>query len=961
MPELIRTFAVRNPVPLSPHELSNAGIPTHPPKYQSAEFRRWLSLCENGTREALEHEFVAYLQGRLAVRGADDLGPAWADVLRAFQAHGTALNLTDAHVILGGKTSASLFGPDEKELFAVRTRVADTVLALAFLRNLGHRANVDYQHMLRTITFVERALAPVLRPVSEGEFRRHFGRPILLPPCFFPFPSCPKKPAGAFPFLSGGGAASNPPQSAPSKGCSVGRDCTCEPNKECVDQRLCCATVTPYVVDLHLVRDSTHRYAAGDLSFIKNVLAGETLSTRHRRLVRTEEVTESETETTSSSERDLQVNDESSLQKELSETLSSDQSFDAGVTATTSWGVKGTYSLTTNANYSYDQSKEDARKETLEYVRDVVDRTVAKLEQKARASTRITRLIETEEINRHGFRNESGPNVNGQYLYVNKISRAQVYNYGKKGAIDLYLPEPAANFLRLLEGKFEGVKPSPPAPFNITPSSITRDNYMALATQYALTDIPAPPLAENTIPVRAEAEPGDPSGGKKSGSRFFYFSCSIPANYAGDRLSATSCATFWNKGGGETGQVSISLDPVPDALSLAESVIHGEYGLLPTPSSVALPNIEGARQITAHTWDVTSVNWMLSIHCRITPAAELAWQLSVFTKLREAYGKLTEIYEKALAKYLEDKKAFEDKQAALKWERCNRNPFLNRETERTELKRMAISYLTCQFFDRFDAMKHRVRPCGYPQMDIAEAEEEGRFIQFCEQAFNWSLITYIFYPYFWGRKCAWADKMKEESNDLIFQQFLSAGSSHVLIPIRDGFFDLVQYFLATGEIWGSNGTPPTPADPHYLSMAQEIKEQKGNFYADREGTLDVTHDSAGVVLSGTDWYWKYGDPLGTPQAGVDGLRLQADRDREIVIDCVVYRIADIQENTAVPDHTSWTITLERNYEGQTASGLKWSTGAVFVGAPWEFATPTDLVFLRDQSHCLPSYPLPECE
>ena len=165
---------------------------------------------------------------------------------------------------------------------------------------------------------------------------------------------------------------------------------------------------------------------------------------------------------------------------------------------------------------------------------------------------------------------------------------------------------------------------------------------------------------------------------------------------------------------------------------------------------------------------------------------------------------------------------------------------------------MAISYFSCQFFNQFDAMKNRVKPCGYPEMDIAEAEEEGRFIRFFEQAFNWNLMTYIFYPYFWGRKCTWPDKLKEESNDLIFRQFLSAGSARVVVPIRDGFYDQVQWFLTTGEIWGSNGTIPVPGDPHFVSLAQEIKEQKGNYYADREGTLDVTNGSDVVTLNGSD-------------------------------------------------------------------------------------------------------------
>ena len=42
---------------------------------------------------------------------------------------------------------------------------------------------------------------------------------------------------------------------------------------------------------------------------------------------------------------------------------------------------------------------------------------------------------------------------------------------------------------------------------------------------------------------------------------------------------------------------------------------------------------------------------------------------------------------------------------------------------------MAISYISCQFYDQFTAMKRNVKPCGYPQMDLEQAEKDGKFIQ----------------------------------------------------------------------------------------------------------------------------------------------------------------------------------------------------------------------------------------
>jgi hypothetical protein len=945
---------------LTDRQISLFGIQSHPERFQSTRFKQWLGHCQRNDRAALESEVIEFLRGPDSVKTLDDLGDVWSPIVRSFLSYGPEINKEAAYSIIN-QNRADEFIDDiptnyyqyDSGIFAPRTSVADTMLGLAHLKRLSHHSNIDYQSVLRVLTFVERAYALRMR-LPELSINRHFEKHILLPSCFFKPDPCEWAVASyPFPFLPDktGESRGRP---ASSKGCKSDGNCTCMVNDECVEQRYCCASIRPYVVDLMIVRDSTKCYQPGDLSFIKNVLAGETLSTKHRRLEKTEEISETESERSRYSERDLQIDDKSALHSEINDTVKSDLSIDAGVTANASWGKGVEYELTATSNFSFNKSKESSNKETRDYSKDVIDRAINKLEEKIRTAVKTTRLIETEETNEHGFSNDVGPNVSGQYLYVNKLSRAQVYNYGKKAVIDLYLPEPASLFIKLLAGKFEGVEPAAPKKIDITPAQITPDNYSALVTQYGLKDVPDPPAYHTRVEVMLEGEPGDPKGkNKKSGSHTFSFPCAIPADYVGISMSVNQIRLNYNEGGGVS--ISASLGPA------GNNVFHEDGGS--SMYSSPLPQIEGNHTISVHTWDVTNFTWLMTIECDLKAESKSQWQMEVYTKIEQVNQAEIEEYQTAMTKYLEEKAAFEEKEAALRLERYNKNPFINRETERTELKRMAISYISCQFYDQFNAMKNRVQPCGFPEMDIQEAEEEGRIIQFFEQAFNWNLMTYIFYRYFWGRKCTWADKLKVESGDLIFQQFLAAGSAHVLVPIRDGFFDLVQYFLATGEIWGSGGMPPLPTDPHYVSMAQEIKEQKGNYYVDREGTLDVVNGSNIVTLNDTDWYWTYADPLALPPvlAGVNTLNVQADIDREIIIDCKIYRIVDILPNSSVSTPTSWLITLERNYEGDTVTKLKWSTGALFIGAPWEFVTPTTLTFLRDKSACLPCYPLKECK
>ncbi|MEJ5104569.1 hypothetical protein [Chryseobacterium sp. MYb328] len=942
MSELLRIFTTRAVEMLSPNDTQSFGIQSHPENYQSDRFKNWQMLCRENNVSTLNMEMKQFLQSKDSIKKADDLGKEWKKAIEGLSSVRNTPDKSKIYSIIKEAGLDTVFAKDKKDkslYFTQRTAISDTILCLSQLKNLSHPSNMDYLSVFTLMTFVERYYDFNMK-LPDYNILKYFDKRVLLPSCFLKLDPCNTEIRSAeFPFLN----VKDSLTETKIPGC-INEKCTCKVNDDCVPQSKCCAKPRIDIIDLMIVKDYTKSYQAGDLSYIKNVLEGEELTTKHRRLERTEELVETEEEIRQFEEKYLQTEDKASLQKETENIVKQDSAFEAGVTANADWG---TYKLQADSKYSNNQAKSLTNKEIVNSSKEVIDRATKQVEEKVRKLISTKRLFETEEINEHSFNNVSGGNISGQYLYVNKLSRAQVYNYGRKAVIDLVLPEPASLYKRLFETKFQGTIPVKPVAPDIKQEMITPENYKSLISKYGLKDVPAPPdfFIETTVPL--EGEPGDPKGkNNKSGSWTSAFPCNIPSGYAGISMRVVNIRLNYNEGGGVS--INASLGPNGD------SMWHQDGGLNNLGNMVPLPSIEGTQMVNVHAWDVTNFKWDLIVRCKLKDDVKEQWQTAVFSKITEVYNKAMEKYNKEFADYQKAKEEFELKEEELKKERYNKNPFINRETEKAELKRMVISYISCQFFDRFDAMKNRVEPCGYPEMNIKEAEQQGRFIQFFEQAFNWNLITYIFYPYFWGKKCSWSEKLKEESNDLIFKKFLEAGSCRVMVPIRDGYFDYVSHFIAYGEIWGGTGILPLPNDPHYVSIAQEIKEQKENFYSDREGGLSVTNASNIVVLSNTDHYWDYYGP------GVSALRINADIDREIVIDCKVYRIISITEDTSVSAHTSWLITLERNYEGSTASGLKWSTGAVFIGAPWEFITPTTLTFLRDKSKCLPSYPLKNC-
>lgn len=152
-----------------------------------------------------------------------------------------------------------------------------------------------------------------------------------------------------------------------------------------------------------VVKDYTKCYQAGDLSFIKNVLEGEILSTKHRRLERTEELIETESDIRQFEERYLQTEDKTSLHKETEDILKQDKSIDAGLTTNSSFGIKlgdtANLSFGTNSttNLSSSQSKTRTNKNVRDYSKDVIDRATKQLEEKVRKLSSVKRIFETEE------------------------------------------------------------------------------------------------------------------------------------------------------------------------------------------------------------------------------------------------------------------------------------------------------------------------------------------------------------------------------------------------------------------------------------------------------------------------------------------------------------------------------------------------------------------------------------
>lgn len=756
-----------------------------------------------------------------------------------------------------------------------------------------------------------------------------------------------------------------------------GCDCECSCDDCCMPQNPCCVELNSYVTDLMTVRQRPLCYEPGELAHIHNKMAGESLVRVHESVKETEDYSEQETTTTKSEENDYQSSERFELQEASKKTLSQDFAADAGITTSGKYGAPGNkVAVTASANVSYAQSKTQAQQTAQNFAKDVTQRSVMKIQEETRSLTSRRVLRRVTETNTHSF-DSAGSHMSAQFYWVNKISEAQVMNWGKRMMYEFVIPEPAALYKELMRrraataAKKEARLPRPPKP-DLVPTDITEDNYHEYVAEYGLTGV-APLAIPKTTTVSVRLQKDFDTDGKGNDECFHAADLTIPPDYLGVRFTVS--------GGIEWGDGATSSTVVVGPRY--STVLHDDYGFPPKN----LPDIEGAVPITFTGWGLAYVSANVNIECERKPSVLADWQMSIFDKIMSEYRR-------KLADYELQQDAMEESSLV---EIKGRNAFLNRELERNEIKRLVISIISCQHFDRFQAMVDKVVPCGHPQLDFRRAKEEGAFIQFFEQAFEWDQMMYLFYPYFWGKKCSWEDRITSDTGDALFDKFVCAGAVRAQAPVRPEFVLQMQHYEQTGEIWLGDGEPDYDVTaPHYLAMHEEFRNQTGNYQQSRPGLLDVEFDlfdEAGnaltpepdqVMIKGTDFYWDWAglqDPAyPDDEGGLDFTAIANDIDREIMIGRKSYRIVSIElyrGNDGNGAHTPtdpaqqgdpafikdlrWVITLDRAVElrdDDPRENWKYAVGAIYVEAPWEVTTPSSLVWLRPEGDdgygkCLP--------
>jgi hypothetical protein len=248
------------------------------------------------------------------------------------------------------------------------------------------------------------------------------------------------------------------------------------------------------------------------------------------------------------------------------------------------------------------------------------------------------------------------------------------------------------------------------------------------------------------------------------------------------------------------------------------------------PGLPVLPlNWTGAVSVAATSRMVTGYNFTVNITCKLKPSVYTQWQQDIYADIMAAYQQQLDAYNQALA---DDGAA--DGTDGEEDTTLRTNPGYTKQFINTEIKRLCIEMLLApfsmpqgkDFYEAGDTCDNKNKLYSLILND--DLDNYSRQVKFFEQAFDWEILSSIFYPYYWAKKCDWQDIFQsQDSADHVLQAFLMAGMSRVMVPIREGFEDAVTFFMETGEIWNGIGLVIDSDEELYLSIVDEVMHTEG--------------------------------------------------------------------------------------------------------------------------------------
>jgi hypothetical protein len=604
------------------------------------------------------------------------------------------------------------------------------------------------------------------------------------------------------------------------------------------------------IADYRKVEQEVCCYDQGEVSHIENIMAREYKERSTRRLRRSEDTTTTESSTETENLTDSTSTDRFEMQQQTAKALS--ESTSTGVNASVSYGsARFGISSSLSGAYASNTSQQESNSQAVQFSKDITQQASEKIVTKVREERIIKIIDEFEEQNKHGFDNREGDkHISGVYRWIDKIYKNQIFNYGKRLMYEFMIPQPAVFHNEAMKTMIEApaaVKLQKPVDPRVGDgvvrikdhTEVTESNYKYWAAVYNAA-VNAKP--ESTIAVGKSIEhyaKDVDQGESKTGI------ISVPDGYVAQKANAYF--TGMPAGGG--GWSRIILASIGDQAALAAPAgaqnFNGYFfDIKPFTKEVPVA-------VSFCNYHVGVVNF--TVLCNLTNEAYAEWQLETFNTIIKAYEAKLAVYNDSSGTAIEAVKGT--------------NPGFYRTIENTVLRKCCITYLTSQQKMGQKQYTEGGVTTTRPNNDAA-MESYAALVKFIEQAFEWEILSYTFYPFYWANKDDWQAAYQQDNDDAIFRAFLQSGMARTMVSVRPGFEEAVMYYMATGKVW-NGGKVPVIGDDLYLSIVEELKHpeyyveetwetrvpttltliQEGGIAAEADGLPCECGDENGIIKS----------------------------------------------------------------------------------------------------------------
>lgn len=608
------------------------------------------------------------------------------------------------------------------------------------------------------------------------------------------------------------------------------------------------------VADYLKVVQSVHAYVPGEVSNIENVMASEL---RHKSSVAREysEITD----TTSKSQETEKMSDTSKtsrtdMQTEVAKEIEKQQSISAYTRF--SYGNDSAMKFEIGADYANNTAQYDSTRQAMMKSQEITERAMERVLTKI-SEERVQKIIkEYTETNVHEYDNRGKvtntdnpdaaqpKHITGVYRWIDKKMKNQIYNYGKRTMFEFMVPEPSRLHRLALTVAKAQVLTAPvdprkaPEPWYMPdPKSATVEQIQHWAQIYGV-NLEAFPEATKQVIHTASSVPqtNDDFG-------IDYTQFTIPDNYAGKNASF-ACRSTRNRGGGLQGsRYSEVLFSNLKGDMIGRSERGGDLNFDDGSSGF---NITGNVSFQVKGHNVRSYTIKVVVNCELSDAFINKWKT-------ESFNEIIKAYEAAYARFQEDQARLDAEQKEKEAQAKERQDTFYRYMEHDVLKHNCIAYLLQDYLytlgqETTNGTDEKTKMDNFQVYLNENLDRYTALAKFMEQAFEWEIMDYTFYPYYWANRKSWQEFYLSESMDPLFRSFLQAGMARIIVTVKPGFEAAVQFFLETGLIW-NGGSVPVIGDPMYMSIVDEMRqptgEPQGKYWITRiPTTLTILQDKS---------------------------------------------------------------------------------------------------------------------